>query len=88
LTCELASKFEDMFGLRIVHGYGLSETTCYSCYIPIDLSPEEHKKWQKDFGSRLLVLQSNRMRWIFKMIKANLSPEGMRGEIQSEGIML
>src|SRR4030095_7445803 len=50
MTCELASKFEDMFGLRIVHGYGLSETTCYSCYIPIDLSPGEHKKWQKDFG--------------------------------------
>lgn len=50
LTCELARNFEQRFGLRIVHGYGLSETTCYSCFIPIDLSPEEHYKWQNDFG--------------------------------------
>ncbi len=50
LTCELARNFEQRFGLRIVHGYGLSETTCYSCFIPADLSPEEHCKWQNEFG--------------------------------------
>lgn len=50
LTVELASAFEDRFGLRIVHGYGLSETTCYSCFLPIELSASEHKRWMRDYG--------------------------------------
>jgi long-chain acyl-CoA synthetase len=50
LTCELARNFEERFGLRIVHGYGLSETTCYSCFIPVDLSKEEQFRWQNEFG--------------------------------------
>jgi len=50
LTVELASAFEDRFGLRIVHGYGLSETTCYSCFLPIELTATEHKSWIRDFG--------------------------------------
>lgn len=50
LTCEIAKNFEDRFGLRIAHGYGLSETTCYSCFVPIDLKKEEHSKWQNEYG--------------------------------------
>lgn len=50
LTCEVAKNFEEKFDLRIVHGYGLSETTCYSCFIPIDLSIAEHYQWQNGFG--------------------------------------
>lgn len=50
LTCELAKNFENRFGMRILHGYGLSETTCYSCYLPTDLSAEAHKHWMFDYG--------------------------------------
>ncbi len=50
LTCEVARNFEEKFELRIVHGYGLSETTCYSCFIPTDLSLAEHYQWQNGFG--------------------------------------
>lgn len=50
LTCELVSKFENIFNLKIVHGYGLSETTCYSCFVPINLPEYEHKKWSNEFG--------------------------------------
>ena len=50
LTCSLAEQFETTFGLRIVHGYGLSETTCYSCYLPIDIDTHEHTRWMQDFG--------------------------------------
>lgn len=50
LTCEVARNFEEKFDLRIVHGYGLSETTCYSCFVPIDLSEAEHYQWQNGFG--------------------------------------
>lgn len=50
LTCELAEKFEKHFGMQIIHGYGLSETTCYSCFLPLDLSPDQHRHWLQDFG--------------------------------------
>jgi long-chain acyl-CoA synthetase len=45
LTVELAQAFEAVFQIPIVHGYGLSETTCYSCFLPLDLSAEEHRQW-------------------------------------------
>ncbi|HLF14968.1 MAG TPA: class I adenylate-forming enzyme family protein, partial [Bacteroidota bacterium] len=50
LTCELAANFEATFGIPIVHGYGLSETTCYSCFLPLEVSREEHARWLRDYG--------------------------------------
>jgi acyl-CoA synthetase (AMP-forming)/AMP-acid ligase II len=50
LTCELAASFEKAFGVPIVHGYGLSETTCYSCFLPLDLGAGEHAGWLSDHG--------------------------------------
>ncbi len=50
LAMALAREFEDKFGFRVLHGYGLSETTCYSCHLPLDLSWEEHRHWMYDFG--------------------------------------
>ena len=50
LTVELAMNFEGRFHLPIVHGYGLSETTCYSCFLPLDLSPNEHQFWLREHG--------------------------------------
>ncbi len=50
LTVELAHEFEETFNKRIVHGYGLSETTCYSCFLPISLGDTEHQKWMRDYG--------------------------------------
>lgn len=50
LTVELGRQFEERFGIPIMHGYGLSETTCYSCFLPLDLSEEEHRHWMQDYG--------------------------------------
>ncbi len=50
LTIKVAETFESRFDIPIIHGYGLSETTCYSCFLPIDLDEEEHKKWISDYG--------------------------------------
>lgn len=50
LTVELARKFHEMFGVRVVHGYGLSETTCYSCFLPIDLDEAEFRHWMFECG--------------------------------------
>lgn len=85
LTCELVSKFENMFGLKIVHGYGLSETTCYSCFIPTELSKTEHDKWLLDFGfpSIGIAIEPNEMD-IHSETGESL-PENARGEIVIRG---
>ena len=85
LTCELVSKFEDMFGLKIVHGYGLSETTCYSCYIPIDLPEAEHKKWLNNYGFPSIgnAIEPNEMD--IHNDKGESLPENTRGEIVIRG---
>jgi long-chain acyl-CoA synthetase len=50
LTVELARRFDAAFGVRVVHGYGLSETTCYSSFLPVDLNREEYAHWMFDCG--------------------------------------
>lgn len=50
LSVALARDFEETFGLCILHGYGLSETTCYSCFLPIDLAWEAHQDWLQAYG--------------------------------------
>lgn len=85
LTCELVQKFEKQFGLKIVHGYGLSETTCYSCFIPTDLAEEEHNKWLLDYGfpSIGIAIEPNEMD-IQSDTGVSL-PENTRGEIVIRG---
>lgn len=43
LYVDVAEAFTAKFGLRILHGWGMSETTCYSCYLPTDLSDADYK---------------------------------------------
>ncbi len=50
LAVALAKRFEDQFGFPVLHGYGLSETTCYSCYLPIDLDWASHQNWMQHYG--------------------------------------
>jgi long-chain acyl-CoA synthetase len=50
LAIGVGQRWEDRFGYRVVHGYGLSETTCYDCFLPVDLTDAEHKRWMRDHG--------------------------------------
>ncbi len=85
LTCELVAKFENMFGLKIVHGYGLSETTCYSCFIPAELSKSEHDKWllEHGFPSIGIAIEPNEMD--IHNDKGESVNENDRGEIVIRG---
>lgn len=85
LTCEIARNFEERFGLRIVHGYGLSETTCYSCFIPIHLSKDEHFKWQNDYGFPAIGIPINCNEMAIHDEKGNCLDEGEKGEIVIRG---
>jgi long-chain acyl-CoA synthetase len=63
LLKDTAARFEERFRFPIRHGYGLSETTCYSCFLPNDLLPEVHRRWLRDheFPSIGLPLRHNEM---------------------------
>ena len=43
LYVDVAEAFTAKFGLRIRHGWGMSETTCYSCFLPADLTESQYK---------------------------------------------
>ncbi len=63
LLKDTALRFEDRFGFPIRHGYGLSETTCYSCFLPNDLTHAQHRRWlaELDFPSIGVALRHNVM---------------------------
>jgi acyl-CoA synthetase (AMP-forming)/AMP-acid ligase II len=85
LTVELALKFEHEFKIPIMHGYGLSETTCYSCFLPIDLPRGEHKRWLSKYGfpSIGVPLPVNEM--AIHDAAGNELAEGEKGEIVIRG---
>ena len=87
LSVNLAKAFSDMFGITIIHGYGLSETTCYSCFLPIGLSWQANQRWllAHEYPSIGCPIEPNEMA-IFSADGAGVQlGEGERGEICIRG---
>jgi len=86
LTIKAVADFEDMFGIPVIHGYGLSETTCYSCFMPVELLPDDHRRWMRDYGypSIGVPLSVNEMEIHDK--RGEPVKEGRRGEIVIRGL--
>jgi acyl-CoA synthetase (AMP-forming)/AMP-acid ligase II len=87
LAMSLAKNFEDLFGFPILHGYGLSETTCYSCHLPIDLSWAEHQRWMLDYGYPSIgcPIEPNEMAIFDAAGSGQMLGAGERGEICVRG---
>jgi acyl-CoA synthetase (AMP-forming)/AMP-acid ligase II len=85
LTVELAQAFEDHFKIRILHGYGLSETTCYSCFLPLGLAPSEHKSWMRDHGFPSIGVPIPQNEMEIHDAAGNSLPPDTRGEIVIRG---
>jgi acyl-CoA synthetase (AMP-forming)/AMP-acid ligase II len=87
LSVALARDFEDTVGFPILHGYGLSETTCYSCYLPINLSWNTHQKWMLEHGYPSIgcPIEPNEMAIFSPDGSGQQLGEGERGEICIRG---
>lgn len=85
LTVNTAKKFTETFGIRIIHGYGLSETTCYSCFMPIDLDVAEHEAWLHDHGYPSIGVELTCNDMDIHDPSGISLPEGERGEIVIRG---
>lgn len=85
LLKETALRFEERFRFPIRHGYGLSETTCYSCFLPNDLSTTAHRHWlaEYEFPSIGVPLPHNEMAILDA--EGCTVPEMARGEICIRG---
>lgn len=87
LAVGLATQFEELFKIPILHGYGLSESTCYSCFLPIDLDWQTHRRWMKDYGYPSIGCQitSNQMAIFSPDGSGQQLGPGERGEICIQG---
>lgn len=85
LTVELAIRFEDQFHIPIIHGYGLSETTCYSCFLPRDLSPADHRRWLGNYGFPAIGVPLPINEMTIHDDRGRELPEGEKGEIVIRG---
>lgn len=86
LTIDVAETFEAMFSIPIIHGYGLSETTCYSCFLPVEMEEDEHKKWIGDYGYPSIGVPIPANEMDIHDEEGNSMPEDKRGEIVIRGV--
>ncbi len=87
LSVALAKAFSDMFGITIIHGYGLSETTCYSSFLPVSLSWAANQRWllEYDYPSIGCPIEPNEMTIFSADGGGTQLDEGERGEICIRG---
>lgn len=85
LSVELAREFQDRFGLKILHGYGLSETVCYSCFLPVDLGWHEHNRWMYDHGFPSIGCPIVTNEMAIHDNEGQPVPDGEKGEIVIRG---
>ena len=87
LSVKLAREFSELFGITLLHGYGLSESTCYSCFLPINLSWEANQRWLLDHGYPSIgcPMEPNEMAIFAADGSGAQLSEGERGEICIRG---
>ena len=87
LSVKLAQQFCEIFGFTLLHGYGLSESTCYSCFLPISLSWESNQRWLLDHGYPSIgcPIEPNEMAIFAADGSGAQLGEGERGEICIRG---
>lgn len=86
LTVQVMERFEEQLGVRVIHGYGLSETTCYSCFVPLDAEGDEHKKWRGEYSYPSIGVDIPANEMEIHDEDGNPLAENERGEIVIRGV--
>jgi long-chain acyl-CoA synthetase len=85
LAIALVERFEKQFGIPIIHGYGLSETTAFVCTLPIDLPAAEHHAWLATHGYPSIGAPFPYTEMAIHDPEGNALPESEHGEIVARG---
>lgn len=85
LPVALAQRFEKQFGFPIIHGYGLSETTAFTCMLPIDLNDDERSRWLVHYGYPSIGAVFPHAEMAIHDPEGNALAAGERGEIVVRG---
>lgn len=85
LTVDLVMRFQRQFDMRVVHGYGLSETTAFNSFLSIKMSREENDKWLSEYGYPSIGSPISCNEMAIHDENGNEVSEGERGEIVIRG---
>jgi long-chain acyl-CoA synthetase len=85
LLVDTALEFEARFGVPLIHGYGLSETTAYNCHLPPDLEPRVRTAWLSEHGFPSIGCALPHHEMAILREDGTAVSEGERGEICVRG---
>jgi len=85
LRSETALAFEARFGVPLIHGYGLSETTAYNCQLPPDLDTAERRHWLSAHGFPSIGCALPQHELSIRRADGTHAASGERGEICVRG---
>jgi long-chain acyl-CoA synthetase len=85
LAIALVERFEKQFGIPVMHGYGLSETSAFVCTLPIDLPSVEHHDWLTAHGYPSIGAPFPYTELAIHDAEGKALPEGEHGEIVARG---
>ena len=85
LAISLVEKFEAQFGVPVLHGYGLSETTAFTCTMPPELSRASRHHWYSHHGYPSIGNVFPHCDMAIHDAEGHDLPRGERGEIVIRG---
>jgi long-chain acyl-CoA synthetase len=85
LRPETALAFEARFGVPVIHGYGLSETTAYNCQLPLDLGDADRRSWLGEHGFPSIGCALPHQELTIQRPDGSEAAAGERGEICIRG---
>ncbi len=85
LPISLVEKFETQFGVPILHGYGLSETTAFTCTLPVELPEKARQYWLSSRRYPSIGTVFPHCEMAIHDVDGRSLPQGERGEIVIRG---
>ena len=85
LPISLVEKFEAQFGLPVLHGYGLSETTAFTCTLPTGMPQKSRHYWLSSHGYPSIGTVFPHCEMAIHDAEGHNLPSGERGEIVIRG---